>query len=220
MSRPPRLPGKWAALSLGVLALFCTLDLWIKWGANLNLYLASATIAAVIMPAFAAVCPRLPDRLLASAALGIGVGLGWIAARHASLGVIGQSVRCALIVAALGWAGLATADLGRRWRLPSVCASGLSVLAILAWLLWPIWTTTAPPLLVEIHPLLTINGILSSDFGAWTEQPVVYQWGVLGQDAPYQLPQRPWPCLVSLVMVGVVATVAGQLTERWRARPA
>ncbi|MFT3785790.1 MAG: hypothetical protein QM770_06435 [Tepidisphaeraceae bacterium] len=92
----------------------------------------------------------------------------------------------------------------------SVLAGFVTLIAI-AWLTCPVWLprfTTFPQPLVELHPLLVLNGLLAPN-DAWTHRPLMYGMTRLGQDMPYAMPMSPWLSIALHAGIGAVTTSAG-----------
>src|SRR5439155_25739186 len=94
---------------------------------------------------------------------------------------------------------LALEGLLERW-LPPLAAAIVVSMAI-AWLTWPIWLSAwihqglspaAIQRLVDLHPGLVLNGILTAT-PPWTEQAIAYHLTALNQDIPIDLPHSPGP---------------------------
>ena len=171
--------------------------------------LGIVAVGAIIVPATIGVAGRTPAAVTAVAGCCCGVAA---ASRFETAMSVGDVFACVGVVGSIVIAEIGLARLARQLGCSETVATGLVVAGTFAWLTWPLWLRTAPPVMMEVHPLLALNGTLPT-LGIWTELPVAYQVMVLGQDVSYGLPVTVWPTIGIHLVVGVVgATLAGRLS--------
>ncbi len=177
------------------------------WAADEQLpgFLASACWAATVSPVLVTSCRRGSEDLVVLAAVTAGLGVPWLICHHSGLTATVETLKCLWVVLAVLTTQVGTVRLARQCRITPTVAAGISVVVGVLWLTWPLWLTTAPPLVVKLHPLLAINGLLAADLGIWTECPAAYRVMTLGQDVPYSLPPSPYPCVLFHLATGVAA---------------
>ena len=87
-------------------------------------------------------------------------------------------------------------------------AEGTAWLVATSWLTLPLWlpfqslSARVGQGLIAIHPVFAMNTAVRP-LGAWTEQPIPYQWTRLGQDFPYALPLCVWPMVALHTLIGM-----------------
>ncbi len=170
-------------------------------------------------------CLTMIAPLLMSGGAGIGQGIiglasclgmtaAWLVCRRAAMPDIAELAEMTAVAVAVTTAELGVTRLVCWLGVPPAAAAATAVVLSVGWMAWPLWLTTAPPLLVRVHPLLAVNGVLAGQFGAWTELPVAYRVMSLGQDAAYTLPGSPAWCVAAHFGLGLTAIALS--TARWR----
>jgi hypothetical protein len=181
-------------------------------GESLGLVIGGLFAAALLTPPLTCGLPTLTERMTTSLAISVGISAVWLCLLAKATGsqvamldamVLGQACLLAAVVAILEAACV-----------HRMLAAALGVVIATCWLTWPVWLSAAMtqpefrsiPLLVQLHPPLVANGILTFT-APWTEQSIAYRMTVLDQDVPLRLPVSAWPC-VSFEVVAATAMLA------------
>jgi hypothetical protein len=200
------------SISLGLLAGVIS---WGILGWSLGTFFAGFILAATLIPSISLIEARFLPRLFQSCAAVDGIVLIWFfAATTNAVSIIQWICLAGLLIAwMVALFGVASV-LERAIRSPIPAAAITTSLALL-WLAWPIWFHQEYKFLVQIHPLLALNGIVPH-LGLWQEQPIAYRWLMtLGQDVSYGLPRSILPsAAVHAVLGALFLFIAGLKRKR------
>ncbi|MDB5332429.1 MAG: hypothetical protein JWP03_3580 [Phycisphaerales bacterium] len=177
-------------------------------GATLGLFFGPMLLVPFLTPAFALSEKTFRARLIAVAALTLGVWLVWLIAGSINLS---EAFRCGLVLAAWVFALAGFAGLLNATGLHPIFAAALTAALALAWLTWPVWLShlltgqSAPVLLTAPHPLLSLNGILLDHFNAWDRYGIAYRdLTTLNQDILFTMPASIWPMVAVHIAIGII----------------
>jgi hypothetical protein len=179
---------------------------------ELGIVIAGLFIVVLIVPALTAGKRRLTGRLRTTVTVTVAVAAAWLLFGQAP---IGQWCAAAVLLGSVAFVSLAATFALENARLHPVLAAAAVVVIGVAWLAWPVWLSpwldgSVPrrltAMLVEIHPPLVANGILTAT-PPWTELTVAYHLTVLNQDVPIAMPMSILPCVGSNLFLGLVLVV-------------
>ena len=200
------------AILLSLLAVAISVALTVCVDFTVAAWLMVPTLGAALVPVLSSSSGNVSGvrpALFTTAGSVLGVCLCW---HHHGRGELLDGLQTAAVVVALYSSEAAAVLLFRRW-LGGTLAAGLVTVVTMVWLAWPAWASTAPASVVQVHPLLAINGIVAADLGVWSEQPVLYRISVFGQDVPYTLPATPWACVAVHAVMAAGLLGAGRLVR-------
>jgi hypothetical protein len=121
----------------------------------------------------------------------------------------------AIVVAAVAWSLIGSAQLLSTLRMPVAAAIAVTVVAALLSFAWPIWAADllarhdiGPWLqrLVNISPSFALNAAVAPD-DPLTHRPMGYRLMNLGQDVNYAMPTSVWPCVLLHAAVGLLGMI-------------
>ena len=198
-------------------------------GVSLGLFFGGVAFATLLVPPLVVgeASPRL--RLLAPAAVSLGVSLVWLTGLGELL-TMAQWLGCVLALVAYGYSLCGACELLTAFRVNAAVAGAAVIVIALLWLTWPVWLSHAllgpsgdalAAWLVPAHPLFAINGMLVH-FDTWDRHTLAYgQLTVLNQDVFYALPTGVfWSVLAhGLVAAAAMALSAAIRRRRRRDRP-
>lgn len=198
----------------GLVALLCvavTLGGYAVAGASLGLFLWGFFVLSFIVPAAVLASRDTKEALIRVAAITVAVAIVWLIAVFQTPDTLAQWAELVLVLAAYGLAIGMIAMLAARTHMGLPLASGLAVLLSVMWLTWPLWflpylmglSTRTANFMVDIHPPLVANGILTSE-PPWTEKSLAYQLTSLNQDVPVELPKHGWLCIAVHGGLGII----------------
>ncbi len=197
---------------------------WWAAGASLGLFFGGLFVVTFLTPA-AILAQRNARSAICALAATVGtVAVFWLIATLKTSDTLGQwfGVTMVLLTYALAIAGIAA--LPAACKLPDIFAAAVAVVIGLAWLTWPVWlsptianheTNAAVQNMVNIHPPLVINGILTRQ-PAWTEMSLAYHLTDLNQDVPIRMPSSAAPSAAFHAVLGIGLCTAASAIARKR----
>jgi hypothetical protein len=175
-------------------------------GASLGLFFGPILLISLLAPTLTLGEQTIRARLIAVAALTLGVWLVWLIAGSINLS---EAFRCGLVLAAWVFALAGFASLLNATGLHPIFAAALTAAFALAWLTWPVWLShlltgqSASVLLTAPHPLLSLNGVLLDHFNAWDRYGLAYRdLTTLNQDILFTMPASVGPMVISHIALG------------------
>jgi hypothetical protein len=191
---------------------------WWAAGNSLGLFFGGLFVVTFLTPAAILGQKNLRGVICGLAAVAGPIAAIWLIATLKTSDALGHwiAATAVLVTYALSIAGIAA--LSNRCKLPEIVAAALTIVIGLAWLTWPVWLSAtletsgakgAVENIVNIHPPLVINGILTRT-PAWTEMSLAYHLTNLNQDVPVRLPNSAVACVVVHGMVGISFWLAAE----------
>jgi hypothetical protein len=202
-------------------------------GANANgaleIGIAAPFIIALLVPVFAAGVGRWQPRMICIAAVVAGISFPGAVLLFRAGATPLELIGVLLVLTSFALALAGVLGFVHSLGLSPHLAAAASVAIAIIWLTWPIWLSTElsqwgarnlANWLVQLHPPLVINGILSFT-PPWTEQAIAYRLTVLNQDLPIRFATTPLPCIAANLLFALSLAIwseliGGKITALWR----
>ncbi|MGD0464220.1 MAG: hypothetical protein ABSB74_17190 [Tepidisphaeraceae bacterium] len=198
---------------------------WWAAGTSLGLFFGGLFVITFLTPA-----AMLDQKNLRGAAGALAATVGpiavvWLIATLKTSDTIAQWIGATTVLLSFALAIAGIAALLAACKLPEIFAAAAAIVIGLAWLTWPVWlsatlakseSNAAVQSMVNVHPPLVINGILTRE-PAWTEMSLAYHLTNLNQDVPIRLPSSPAACAAVHGIIGIgLWAAAGAIAKKPR----
>jgi hypothetical protein len=174
---------------------------WWAAGPSLGLFFGGLFVVTFLTPA-GVLADHLSWSIAGFFVVIVPVAAGWLCTALKTPNTPVQLGEAILVLVAYSLAIAGIALLVARIGIPKLFASAAAIVLGLAWLTWPVWLAgnlvqggfdRTVQHLVDLHPPLTINGILIGE-PAWTERSVAYHLTDLNQDVAIRFPANSMEC--------------------------